>query len=82
MDMDSDRQQKRKQANRDSARRSKQRKKLQDLELVGKADVLKAQSESLTRQLSAAHNRHKQQQELHVHLKAQLSALGVQLPDS
>lgn len=47
---------------------------MQDLETLSKADELKAENELLTRQLSAAHNRHAQQLQLHLGLKAQASA--------
>ncbi|KAL6763931.1 hypothetical protein V8C86DRAFT_2484437 [Haematococcus lacustris] len=71
---------KRKQANRDSARRSKMRKKEEDEAMLTHAQQLHASREVLLQQLSAAKERIAQLTQLHLELLERCARQGLQLP--
>lgn len=68
------------QANRDSARRSKQRKKAENEAMVVHSVELKEQHTTLMHQLSAAKDKLAQLQTQSSKLRSQLFEMGIQLP--
>lgn len=67
------------QANRDSARRSKMRKKKENEDMVVKSKQLQDTHDTLARQLTAGTERVRQLRNLNYDLRQQLAGYGVQL---